>query len=83
MRCVTCVELHLFTRERFLWLDPYLRTNKRKIGLTALRDERGAEEEEEEETEEKQPREREMRGEAGQSCVIEFTFVRRSGSGAI
>lgn len=78
MRCVTCVELHLFTSERLPWLDPYLRTNKRKIGLTTLQDERG-----EEEAGEEKPREREMRGEAGQSCVIEFTFVRRSGSGAI
>lgn len=55
----------------------YLRINKRKIGLTASRDERREKEEEE------KPREREIRGEAGQSCVIEFTFVRGSGSGAV
>lgn len=36
---MTCVELHLFTGERLPRLDPYLRTNKRKIGLTALQDE--------------------------------------------
>lgn len=46
---MTCAELHLFTGERLPRLDPYLRTNKRKIGLTALRDVREEREREEEE----------------------------------
>jgi len=71
-----CVELHLFTGERLPRLDPYLRTNKRKIGLTALRDER-EEREEEGVTQERNER----RG--GQSCVIEFTFVWKRGLRAV
>lgn len=59
--CVTRVELHLFTGEGLPRLDPYLRTNKRKIGLTAPRDERVEGDEDGSGCRERNKREREER----------------------